>query len=116
MAWLMSEARVLASADVAASLADKTKGLLGRDTLDGAYVIPHCRWIHTIGMRFPIDVAYVDANDTVIKIASMPTYRFATPVFKARSVIEARAGAFERWGLRVGDPIEVRDVDARPVT
>jgi uncharacterized membrane protein (UPF0127 family) len=28
---------------------------------------------------------------------------------KARLVIEAEAGAFERWGLRRGDHLELRD-------
>jgi len=30
------------------------------------------------------------------------------PVWKARSVIEAEAGSFERWGLHVGDRVEIR--------
>lgn len=116
MAWLMSEARVLASVDVAITRSSKAKGLLGRETLDGAFAIPHCRWVHTIGMRFPIDVAYVGADDTVIKIATMHRHRVAAPVMKARSVVEARAGSFERWGLRVGDPLEIRETESRPVS
>ena len=31
------------------------------------------------------------------------------PVFRARTVIEAEAGAFGRWGLHLGDVIEVRE-------
>lgn len=116
MAWLMSDARVLASIDVATNRAAKVKGLLGRDTLEGAFAIPHCRWVHTVGMRFPIDVAYVDAGGTVIKTSTMHRHRFAHPVLKARYVVEARAGSFERWGLRVGDPLEIRDTEARPVS
>jgi uncharacterized membrane protein (UPF0127 family) len=45
----------------------------------------------------------------------MRPYRFACPVPKARTVIEARAGSFERWGLRVGDPIEIRTTDPHRV-
>ena len=116
MAWLISEARVLASVDVADTRATKAKGLLGRDTLEGAFAIPKCRWVHTLGMRFPIDVAYVDEGGTVIKIATIHRHRVACPVLKARSVVEARAGSFERWGLRVGDPLEIRDTEARPVS
>jgi uncharacterized membrane protein (UPF0127 family) len=115
MAWLMSEARVLASLDVATSRTSRAKGLLGRDTFEGAFAIPKCRWVHTIGMRFPIDVAYVDADDVVIKVATMRPHRFACPVPKARTVIEARAGSFERWSLRVGDPIEIRTTDPHRV-
>ncbi len=111
MSWLMSEARVLASVEVASTRAGRAKGLLGRDAIDGAFAIPSCRWVHTIGMRFPIDVAYIDGNDTVIKIVCMRRHRVALPVPKARTVVEARAGAFERWGLRVGDPLEIRDAE-----
>lgn len=111
MAWLMSEARVLASIDVADTHAERAKGLIGRDGIEGAFAIPRCRWVHTFGMKFAIDVAYVDATSTVIKIDKIQRHRMALPVPKAKMVIEARAGAFERWGLRVGDPIEIRLTD-----
>ena len=65
MAWLVSEARVFASAEVADSRSARRRGLLGRDGLDGALVIQRCRWIHTLGMRFPIDVAYLDHDGAV---------------------------------------------------
>lgn len=111
MAWLMSEARVLASVDVADGHRDRAKGLLGRRSLDGAFAIPNCRWVHTVGMRFPIDVAFVDANNVVIKIVTMKRHRLGLPVTHACAVIEASAGAFERWGLQVGNPIEIREAD-----
>ncbi len=59
-------------------------------------------------MRFPIDVAYLDAEGVVIKTVQMRRHRLAAPVTHARIVIEAEAGAFARWGLRVGDQLEVR--------
>src|SRR5829696_8977527 len=111
MAWLMSETRVLASVDLATSFGERLKGLLGRDHIDGAFAIPNCRWVHTIGMRFPIDVAYISDDGEVIKIATMHRHRLGMPVPKAKIVIEARAGSFERWNLRVGDPVEIRDTD-----
>jgi uncharacterized membrane protein (UPF0127 family) len=30
------------------------------------------------------------------------------PVWKARRVVEAEAGAFARWGLHVGDKLELK--------
>ena len=108
MAWIVSNARVLASIEVATSARQRAKGLLGRDGVEGAFVIDPCRWIHTIGMKFPIDVAYVGADGVVVKLATVRRFRLPMPVMKATYVIEASAGAFERWGLRVGDPIEIR--------
>ncbi len=109
MAWLVSDARVLASAEVTSDRRARRRGLLGRDSMEGALVVEPCRWIHTIGMRFPIDVAYLDGNGTVIKTLQMRRHRVGIPVAHARCVIEAQAGAFARWGLRVGDVVEIRD-------
>jgi hypothetical protein len=38
----------------------------------------------------------------------MAPHRVGVPVFKAERVVEAEAGAFARWGLHVGDVLEVR--------
>jgi uncharacterized protein len=110
--WLVSDARVFASADVASNRSARRNGLLGRDGFEGALVLRPCRWVHTIGLRFPIDVAYLDDEGVVVKTARMPRRRVGMPVWNARTVIEAEAGAFERWGLQLGDVIEVRDDDA----
>jgi uncharacterized membrane protein (UPF0127 family) len=107
--WLMSEARVLASTVVASDAKARRRGLLKRDHFEGAFVLRPCRWVHTIGMRFPLDVAFVDHEGVVIKTVHMGRYRIGWPVSKAEWVIEAEAGAFERWGLAIGDVVELRD-------
>ena len=109
MAWLVCDARVLASLEVAADRTARRRGLLKRKELEGALLIEPCRWIHTVGMQFPIDAAYLDAEGIVIKTLHMSRHRIGIPVWRSRSVIEAEAGAFARWGLRVGDQVEVRD-------
>jgi uncharacterized membrane protein (UPF0127 family) len=114
VAWLVSEARVLASAEVANDRAARRRGLLRRDCLEGALVITPCKWVHTIGMRFSLDVAFVDAEGTVVKTVRMQKHRVGVPVQKAKWVIEAEAGAFERWGLHVGDVVELRDGEDEP--
>jgi uncharacterized membrane protein (UPF0127 family) len=105
------DARVLASAEVADSRASRRKGLLGRDHLDGAIVLSPCRWVHTMGMQFPIDVAFLDSEGTVVKTMQMRQQRIGVPVWHARIIVEAEAGAFARWGLRVGDVVHVRTDD-----
>ncbi|PIE33429.1 MAG: hypothetical protein CSA55_01990 [Ilumatobacter coccineus] len=110
MGWLVTdETRVLASAEIAESRSQRRTGLLGRDQLDGALVLRPCRWIHTIKMRFAIDVAYLDADSTVIKIDRIVPNRLPLPVRRSVAVIEAQAGAFARWGLKIGDVVEIRD-------
>ena len=107
-AWLVSEGRVLASAEIAADSNSRRRGLIGRDHLDGAIIISPCRWIHTFGMKFALDIAYLDTEGFVIKTVHMQRNRLGAPVRHGHSVIEAETGAFTRWGVRVGDKIEVR--------
>jgi uncharacterized protein len=110
--WLVNrEARVLASAEIADARSARRRGLLGRDHLEGALVLRPCRWIHTVGMHFAIDVAYLDDDGQVIKTLHMHRNRIGVPVWRGRCVVEAEAGAFARWGLRVGDIIDIRDDD-----
>jgi uncharacterized membrane protein (UPF0127 family) len=109
MAWLVTEGRVLASCESAAERRAKGRGLLGRDGIEGALVLTGCRWVHTIGMRFALDVAYLDDKGVVVKTVHMRQHRIGSPVWRARTVIEAQEGAFGRWGLRVGDVVEVRE-------
>ncbi len=108
---MTEDARVLASAEVADSRASRRKGLLGRDHLDGAIVLSPCRWVHTMGMQFPVDVAFLDSEGTVVKTMQMRRQRIGVPVWRARIIVEAEAGAFSRWGLRVGDVVHVRTDD-----
>ena len=102
---------MLASAEVADARSARRRGLLGRDHLEGALVLTPCRWVHTMGMRFPIDLAFLDNDGVVVKTMQMHPHRIGVPVWRASLVIEAEAGAFARWGLRVGDVLEVRDDD-----
>ena len=107
--WLVSAGHVLASAERADDRRSRARGLLGRTGIEGALVLTKCRSVHTIGMKFPIDVAFLDAEGVVLKTVQMRRNRIGLPVRKAASVVEAEAGAFERWGLRVGDELEVRE-------
>lgn len=107
--WLVSEGHVLASAQRAEGRRARARGLLGRTGIGGALVLEPCRWVHTVGMRFAIDVAYLDADGTVLKITQMRPHRVGAPVRHAHAVVEAEAGAFARWGLKVGDQVELRE-------
>ena len=108
MGWLVRDGEVLATVEVADSLKSRLRGLLGRDALDGALLINKARSVHTVGMRFPIDVAFCDRNMTVLATKRMRRYRIGAPRLRARCVLEAEAGAFERWQLRPGDRLEVK--------
>ena len=108
-AWLVRSGDVLASADVADTPQSRRKGLIGRTSIENAMVIPQCKWIHTIGVKVPLDIAYLDALGTVIKTERVKPLRISAPVSRCKTVVVAGAGSFERWNLKVGDVIEVRN-------
>jgi uncharacterized membrane protein (UPF0127 family) len=45
----------------------------------------------------------------VVDVISLDPWRVCLPRWRARTVLQAEAGAFERWGLRVGDTLELPD-------
>ena len=104
----MSNGRVLASASIASTRRAKRRGLIGQRSINTALVLEDCHWIHTIGVRCPIDVAYLASDGLVLKMQRISPLRVPRPVFGARTVIEAQAGSFERWSLNLGDFVEVR--------
>jgi uncharacterized membrane protein (UPF0127 family) len=112
MAWLVRDGgEVLASAEVARHARQRTVGLLGREpgTVTGALVIRPCRQVHTLGMRFPIDVAFCDRQGLVLRTVTVSPWRLTRVVWRSGFVVEATAGAFDRWQLRPGDTIEVKE-------
>jgi uncharacterized protein len=108
MTWLVRGEDVLAVAEVADSRRARTRGLAGRDDVEGAIVIRPCRQVHTFGMRFPIDVAFCDREGFVLHMTCMARRRVSRLVWRSAFVIEARAGSFERWKLAPGDVIEIK--------
>ncbi|HEY2815145.1 MAG TPA: DUF192 domain-containing protein [Acidimicrobiales bacterium] len=108
MAWLVRDGEVLATLEVAESLGARTKGLLGRDGIEGALLLQPAHSVHTFGMRFPIDVAFIDRDLVVVRTVSMRRWRVSRVVMKSHAVIEAEAGTFARWELKPGDQLEIK--------
>ncbi len=91
----------------------RMKGLLGRSkdqfpAGNGLWLVP-ANSIHTIGMAFPIDAAYLDREGRVIHMYhSLPPFRVAAIKFKTHSVLELPAGTLARTRTEVGDILEFR--------
>jgi uncharacterized protein len=107
--WLLRDGDVLCALEMADSPAERRSALRGRNGYDGALHVAGRRTAHTIGIRFPIDAAFLSADLTVLRVAQLKPWRVALGGPSARSVVETQAGSFERWGLRVGDQLEVRE-------
>jgi uncharacterized membrane protein (UPF0127 family) len=88
--------------EVASTRRARGRGLLGRDGIDGALWLPGVRSVHTVGMRFAIDVAWIDADGRVLRIRTMRPGRVSGWVRRAAGVLETEAGVLAREGVAVG--------------
>lgn len=90
---------------------ERMRGLLGRPplTADQGLLIDPCRMVHTFGMRYPIDLAFLDASGRVRKtIVALSPGRIAGSFF-ATATMEFAAGTLRRIGLRPGDTLLWRE-------
>ncbi|MCT2543886.1 DUF192 domain-containing protein [Streptomyces atratus] len=97
---------------IAASYRARSRGLLGQDGIDGALMITPCGSVHSFRMRFTIDVAYLDRKFKVVAVHTMKPGRLGMPRLRARHVIEAEAGAMEKWGIRPGTRVTIVQSEA----
>jgi uncharacterized membrane protein (UPF0127 family) len=86
----------------------RLKGLLGRPGLapgEGLLLRP-CRAVHMMGMRFPLDVAFLDQDGRVV--AAYPNLRPGARTGwhrRADGALELPAGTLAASGTREGDQI-----------
>jgi uncharacterized membrane protein (UPF0127 family) len=94
--------------EVADSGPKRNKGLLGRTHLDpgeGLWIVP-CEAVHTIGMKFPIDLVYLDRNHRVKKLRrEVPPWRLSA-CLSAHSILELAPGALRNTLTAVGDTLQ----------
>ena len=80
--------------EIAATRVDRRHGLLGRDALDlsAALILAPCAAVHTVFMRFPIDVVFVDRDGHVRTIVrNLQPWRIAVSP-RAYATVEMAAG------------------------
>ena len=94
--------------DIADTSAKRRTGLLKHTKLDsgeGLWIAP-CEAVHTIGMKIPIDVLFLDKKRRVLKIKhEMPRSRMAI-CLRAHSVLELPSGHAAAMQTAVGDQLE----------
>ena len=95
------------------SMLGRTRGLLGKAGLgpDEGIVLTPCSSVHMMLMRFPIDVAYLDREGTVVKtVTDLRPNRFSLGGRGAHHAVELRAGTLAASDTRPGDRIIFLDV------
>lgn len=87
----------------------RLRGLMGQniDKESGVIILP-CNSIHTMFMKEPIDVLFIDDNGIIIKtLWNLAPWRFIGIVNEAVGVVEGKSGSFSKL-LRVGDKVYIQ--------
>ncbi len=93
-------------------------GLLNRGKLDKGegLLLDRCHGIHTFGMRFPIDVLFLDKDFCVIRtVKALPPLRTCV-VKKSVYVLEVPVGALDASRTVEGDQIQIRTANSDTTT
>ncbi|MFN7979720.1 MAG: DUF192 domain-containing protein [Vicinamibacterales bacterium] len=101
-------ALLVTRATLAGDSHSRREGLLKREALsdDEALVIVPTQGIHTFGMRFAIDVVWVDRRGTVVGLSrDVPPKRIRLS-WRAFAAVELAAGRIDALGLVRGDRLE----------
>lgn len=101
-------------ANLANTSATRRTGLLKHTRLDpgeGLWIVPS-EGVHTFGMKFPIDVLFLDKKRRVKKMRpNMVRGKIAFSLL-SHSTLELPAGTIEETGTRPGDQLEIEKYDA----
>ncbi|MGH2754453.1 MAG: DUF192 domain-containing protein [Actinomycetota bacterium] len=107
---------VFVDVEIAETKEQRERGLMGRDSLaeDAGMMfmyfepVMHGFWMKDT--KIPLSVAFIGEEQTILEIIDMdpcteatcPSY---TPTVEYTAALEVNQGAFERWGVEVGDPV-----------
>ncbi len=88
---------------------ERMRGLLGWASIpDGEGMwFPKCRMIHTIGMKFALDLVYLNKKHEVRKVVEGLRPGRLSACLGADSVIELKSGAAKELGLRRGVKLSI---------
>ena len=93
-------------------------GLLKRTHLgpeEALWLMPS-KGIHTIGMKFPIDVLFLTKNNEVVGLISgMPPFRISAIHLRSYSVIELPNGTIRKSQTELGDKLEISLVEVSEI-
>lgn len=87
---------------------ERFRGLIGSHPLKPGegFLIPHCQGVHMFGMKYAIDVVYLDEQGKVIALVEgLRPNSFGPVHFRSKSVVELPEGTIKESGTKVGDMI-----------
>lgn len=96
-------------ASLARSFFRRMKGLLGKGGLQEGegLVLSPCSGVHTVGMRFTIDAAFLSREGRVLKACTLPPGRIVPWVPGAVAAVELPEGTLRRTFTAEGDLVKL---------
>ncbi len=104
---LTRDLRLAESAEIADTSSKRRTGLLKHESLPpgrGLWIVP-CEAVHTFGMKFAIDVVFLDKTRNILKIRAAMRPRRIAVCLRAHSVLELPAGTVVATGTSPGDQL-----------
>ena len=94
----------------AASALERMRGLLGRPPLASGegLLIDACNMVHTIGMRYALDLVFLDATGHVRKLVHHVKPLRCAGAFSANKTLELPAGSLATLRLNLGEQLTWR--------
>jgi uncharacterized protein len=99
----------------------RLRGLMGTPSADfptgkGLWIVP-CRGVHSMAMRFPIDVIYLDRTKQVVHLEqNLAPWRLAPVRWNASTILELPPATVNQTKTAIGDEIEIAFGNSEAVT
>ncbi|GAB2451641.1 DUF192 domain-containing protein [Xylanimonas ulmi] len=103
---LVIDGRTTAMVEIADTWARRARGMLARRALPAALLLRPCASVHGVGMRVPLDVAFLTPEGAVLDVIVLRPWSAPRGRRGAAAVLEAPAGSFARWDLTRGSAVQ----------
>lgn len=103
--WVMSLNGRIERFEISASVPDRMRGMLFREPDEVTRLLVPCHDIHTFGMRYPLDVAFISKEGDVLEVHRNVSARKRLKR-KGASMVAERFSQSGDW-LKAGDKIRL---------
>ncbi len=100
---------------VADKFLSRLKGLLGTSELpeNQGLLLCNCNSIHMIGMRYALDIVYLDKKRVILKIVENLKPWQTSYCWSAKDTLELKKGTIQRLSWKVGDQLQLTKKGAK---
>jgi hypothetical protein len=94
---------------VADTFFSRLKGLLGTKSLaeDQGLLLCNCNSVHMLGMRYALDIVYLDKAGAILKIIENLRPWQVSFCWPARDTLEVKSGTIQRLNWKIGQQLRL---------